>query len=263
MDERRADGRWTYADAAHGDPWRRGVVRRAVRRISVLMAWSLIAGVVIGFALPWVSAPVGEHVGLRRAVGVAFETMESLMVDDHPDGRGYDRASFDYRGTDDDGDGCDVRDEVLARDMTDVRVDPSDGCTVRRGVLEDPYTGSTIRFTRGSRTSSMVQIDHVVALENAWRSGARGWDSQTRRRFGNDQHNLMAVDGDANEDKGSASAAYWLPSNTGYRCRYVARQIAVKSEYGLSITTAERRAMTRVLGGCPGQALPDTDVSGS
>ena len=157
----------------------------------------------------------------------------------------------------------------MARDLTDVRYiagsgSSSDsgsgsgaGCKVKSGVLSDPYTGTTIRFTRGVKTSSAVQIDHVVALENAWQSGANQWDRTKRYRFGNDMYNLLAVDGPANQEKGSASAAYWLPTNGAYRCDYVARQIGVKAKYGLTVTTKEKRAMLSVLRACPAQAVPE------
>ena len=131
------------------------------------------------------------------------------------------------------------------------------GCKVKSGVLSDPYTGTTIRFTRGVKTSSAVQIDHVVALENAWQSGANQWDRTKRYRFGNDMYNLLAVDGPANQEKGSASAAYWLPTNGAYRCDYVARQIGVKAKYGLTVTTKEKRAMLSVLRACPAQSVPE------
>ena len=102
-----------------------------------------------------------------------------------------------------------------------------------------------------------MQIDHVVALENAWQSGANQWDHTKRYRFGNDMYNLLAVDGPANQEKGSASAAYWLPTNGAYRCDYVARQIGVKAKYGLTVTTKEKRAMLSVLRACPAQAVPE------
>ena len=123
-------------------------------------------------------------------------------------------------------------------------------------MLADPYTGKTITFTRGRTTSSAVQIDHVVALENAWQSGARDWDAMRRYEFANDPYNLLAVDGPSNSEKGSASAAYWLPTNADYRCDYVARQIAVKDKYNLSVTSAEKDAMLAVLHTCPAQPLP-------
>ena len=129
---------------------------------------------------------------------------------------------------------------------------------MQSGTLNDPYTGKTIHFRRGRDTSSAVQIDHVVALENAWQSGAREWSRAKRYEYGNDMYNLLAVDGPANQEKGSASAAYWLPTNGDYRCDYVARQIGVKDKYGLTVTIKEKRAMLSVLHGCPAQSIPES-----
>ena len=181
-------------------------------RIAILLVVAVVAGISIGLLMPKVNPTVGEMTGEYVATGSAAETLQSLTIDDQPSRAGYDRDSFGFRQTDDDGNGCDVREDVLARDLTDVRyiagsVSSSDsgsgsgaGCKVKSGVLSDPYTGTTIRFTRGVKTSSAVQIDHVVALENAWRSGANQWDRTKRYRFGNDMYNLLAVDGPANQE---------------------------------------------------------------
>ncbi|NEG89972.1 DUF1524 domain-containing protein [Bifidobacterium aerophilum] len=225
-------------------------------RALILLALAVACGIGLGVGLPNVSPTVGRITGDYAAGGPAADALSRLVIDDDPDRSGYDRSLFGYRATDDDGNGCDVREDVLARDLTDVRYVTAGGCAVRSGTLDDPYTGRTIRFVRGARTSSAVQIDHVVALENAWQSGARDWDTATRYRFGNDLANLLAVDGPANQEKGSASAAYWLPTNGDYRCRYVARQIAVKAAYGLTVTSREQRAMQSVLAACPGEPLP-------
>ena len=235
-------------------------------RIAILLVVAVVAGISIGLLMPKVNPTVGEITGEYVATGSATETLQSLTIDDHPSRAGYDRDSFGFRQTDDDGNGCDVREDVLARDLTDVRYvgvagaggsGSGAGCKVKSGVLSDPYTGTTIRFTRGVKTSSAVQIDHVVAWENAWQSGANQWDRTKRYRFGNDMYNLLAVDGPANQEKGSASAAYWLPTNGAYRCDYVARQIGVKAKYGLTVTTKEKRAMLSVLRACPAQAVPE------
>ena len=226
-----------------------------VERILILLVVAVVAGVTIGLLMPKVNPTVGELTGEYTASGTAAQTLQQLTIDDDPRRAGYDRDSFGFRQTDDDGNGCDVREDVLARDLTDVRY--QQGCKVQSGTLADPYTGKTIRFVRGARTSSAVQIDHVVALENAWQSGASAWDRTKRIRFGNDMYNLLAVDGPANQEKGSASAAYWLPTNGAYRCDYVARQIGVKAKYGLTVTTKEKRAMLSVLHGCPAQAVPE------
>lgn len=220
----------------------------------ILMALAAVIGMVTGIFLPHISSTVGELTGEYTAVGDAATTLETLIVDNNPDSSGYDRESFGYRQTDTDGNGCDVRDDVLARDLTEVTY--TDGCVVASGILNDPYTGQTINFVRGAQTSANVQIDHVVALENAWQSGARYWDTATRYAFGNDMNNLLAVDGTTNSNKGSASATYWLPPNSEFHCEYVARQIAVKAQYKLTVTSQEKQAMLGVLHACPAQQLP-------
>jgi hypothetical protein len=127
---------------------------------------------------------------------------------------------------------------------------------VLTGTLRDPYTGESIAFVRGPGTSTAVQIDHVVALGDAWQKGAQRWTPARRTAFANDPLNLLAVDGPTNERKGDGDAATWLPPLRSSRCGYVARQIAVKSRYGLWVTAAERGAMLRILQTCPGQNLP-------
>jgi hypothetical protein len=123
-------------------------------------------------------------------------------------------------------------------------------------LLHDPYTSRVIHFRRGEVTSLAVQIDHVVAMGDAWQKGAQRWASSTRIDFANDPLNLLAVDGPTNESKGDGDAATWLPPNKAYRCAYVARQIAVKARYHLWVTQAERDAMSRILTACPGQRVP-------
>jgi hypothetical protein len=122
--------------------------------------------------------------------------------------------------------------------------------------LADPYTGTTISFVRGSTTSTAVQIDHVVALSDAWQKGAQQLTADQRTAFANDPLNLQATDGPTNIKKGDGDAATWLPPNKGFRCEYVARQISVKATYGLWVTQAEHDAMARILGDCSGQLAP-------
>src|SRR5450759_5212954 len=130
------------------------------------------------------------------------------------------------------------------------------GCLVLSGTLQDPYTAMTIMFVRGQSTSAKVQIDHVVALSDAWQKGAQQWSTQRRTAFANDSLNLLAVDGPTNARKGDGDAATWLPPNKAYRCSYAARQVAVKVKYGLWVTGAEGEALTRILAACPSQKLP-------
>ena len=149
---------------------------------------------------------------------------------------------------------CTMRDRILARDFAEVRYVAEDDCTVAGGQLHDPYTGKTINFSRGK--SSTVQIDHIVALSDAWQTGAQQLPAALREQLANDPLELIAADGPANNEKSDADAASWLPANKPYRCRYVARQIAVKAKYDLWVTAAERDAMQRVLQACPEQVLP-------
>ena len=167
---------------------------------------------------------------------------------------GYARAQFGPAWADTDRDGCDQRNQVLGRDLT--AVTKRGRCVVVSGVLRDPYTGATVPFLRGTLTSDDVQIDHVVALSNAWQTGAQALDVYHREMIANDPLNLLAVDGPTNQSKGDGDAATWLPPAKGYRCAYVARQVAVKTRYKLWVTAAERDAIGRVLADCPTQGLP-------
>ena len=163
----------------------------------------------------------------------------------------YDRQAFGQRWADTDHNGCDPRNDILARDLARPTFKPGTrDCVVLTGTLAEPYTGTTIQFQRGDKSSALVQIDHVVALADAWRSGAWQWDAQRRQEFANDPENLLAVDGAANEDKSASSADQWLPPNVAFRCDYVKRQIAVKYAYGLSVTQAEQDAMATQLTTC-------------
>ncbi|WP_344382845.1 GmrSD restriction endonuclease domain-containing protein [Georgenia ruanii] len=190
--------------------------------------------------------------------GSALATAEQLEVKGRAPKTGYERDLFGSGWVDVDHNGCDTRNDILARDLEGETFKPGTrDCVVLTGTLADPYSGETIAFARGNGTSNEVQIDHVVALSDAWQKGAQGWDEGTRVAFANDPRNLLAVDGPLNGQKGDADAATWLPPNRAYRCAYVARQVGVKAIYGLWVTQAEQDAMVRVLSTCPDQPLPD------
>ncbi len=170
---------------------------------------------------------------------------------------GYARTQFGDPWVDTDRNGCDTRNDILARDLADETFRPgTQNCVVLTGTLADPYSGRTIPFQRGQDTSEAVQIDHVVALSDAWQKGAQGWDTGRRTAFANDPLNLLAVDGPLNQQKSDGDAATWLPPNRAYRCEYVARQVAVKVAYDLWMTAAERDAVAGVLDTCPDEPLP-------
>jgi hypothetical protein len=145
--------------------------------------------------------------------------------------------------------GCNTRDDILRRDLKDLVVRPLT-CFAQSGTLVDPYTGSVIAFVRGPKTSNSVEIDHVVALADAWYKGARAWDRQRRLDFANDPRNLLAVSPEANFSKAFRDAASWLPPNEAFRCDFVARQIEVKSAYGLWLSAKEKRAMSDIMADC-------------
>ena len=145
--------------------------------------------------------------------------------------------------------GCNTRDDILRRDLTELAVRPGT-CYAQSGVLIDPYTGESIAFLRGPSTSEAVQIDHLVSLSDAWYKGAREWHEQRRRDFANDPRNLLAVGAKANFDKAFRDAAAWLPANASFRCEFVARQVAVKSAYQLWVSAKEKQAMADVLEAC-------------
>lgn len=179
----------------------------------------------------------------------ATEMLDALPVKGRAPKTGYDRRErFGHGWKDPDRNGCDARNDTLRRDLTEVVLDGP--CKVLSGVLIDPYTGTRIDFVRGDRTSQAVQIDHLVALSDAWQKGAQALTQEQRIAFANDPLNLLAVDGSVNSSKGDGDAATWLPPSRGFRCEYVARQIEVKAVYGLWVTAAERDAMRRVLDAC-------------
>ena len=145
--------------------------------------------------------------------------------------------------------GCNTRDDILRRDLRNLVVRRGT-CYAQSGTLVDPYSGVTIDFVRSPETSKAIEIDHVVALADAWYKGARSWDPQRRLDFANDPRNLLAVSPKANFDKAFRDAASWLPPNEAFRCDFVARQIEVKAAYGLWLAAKEKKAMEAVLARC-------------
>ncbi|MGA4841448.1 HNH endonuclease family protein [Streptomyces sp. G45] len=185
--------------------------------------------------------------------GSALAAVDSLTVKGRAPKTGYARERFGSAWADTDSNGCGTRDDILKRDLKGVTY--RDGrCVVTGGKLVgDPYSGADVTFARGR---SQVDIDHLVALSDAWQKGASRWAPSKRIAFANDPLNLLAVAAGPNRSKGDADAATWLPPHKPYRCAYVARQVAVKKKYGVWVTAAERDAMKRVLNRCPDQRLP-------
>lgn len=201
------------------------------------------------------SAPHQQPAFASKALAV----LATLPVKGRAPKTGYSREQFGQAWADVDHNGCDTRNDMLRRDLKALALKPgTHDCVVLSGVLNDPYTATVINFVRGNSTSTAVQIDHVVALSDAWQKGAQQLSPAQRLALANDPLNLLAVDGPTNTKKSDGDAATWLPPNKSYRCDYVARQISVKASYGLWVTQAEHDAMARVLGDCP-DALAPTD----
>ena len=187
----------------------------------------------------------------------ASSVLSTLPVKGRAAKTGYTRAHFGQTWADVDRNGCDTRNDMLKRDLTEIVFKiKTRNCVVESGVLLDRYSGETINFVRGNVTSMEVQIDHVVALSNAWQTGAFKLSVVQRTALANDPLNLFAVKGRLNSQKGDGDAATWLPPLKSFRCAYVAQQIAVKAKYSLWVTAPEKDAMVRILTACPNQLLP-------
>lgn len=177
---------------------------------------------------------------------LATDILEQLEVKGRAPKTGYAREQF-YSGWPT-VDGCSLRQRILKRELGDTAV--LDGCNVVSGEFDEPYTGEH-RILKDRSEVAKIQIDHVVALSDAWQKGAQYKDYDTRNQIATDPLNLLAVDGPANEQKSDGDAATWLPKNKKFRCQYVARQVSVKYKYGLWVTEAEKAAIAKVLSNCP------------
>ena len=197
----------------------------------------------------------GTGVPVSGPSGSALKALATIAIKGRGPNTGYSREKFGAAWKDTDNNGCDQRNDILRRDLTNETFKAgTHGCIVLSGTLDDPYTGKTIVFRKANATA--IQIDHMVALQNAWVTGAYKWTTEKRTALATDPLNLMAVDGPTNESKGSGDAATWLPRSQ-FRCTYVARQVAVKVKYGAWMTQAEHDAIEKILKTCPGQKLPE------
>lgn len=200
------------------------------------------------------SNPENDKSKPKKKRGEALKALAKLPIKGRAPKTGYSREMFaedwDYSN------GCDTRNRILRRDLVNITYRSGSSCIIETGILNDPFTGQTIAFQRGIRTSLDVQIDHVVSLSDAWQKGAQQLPAYDRFMIYNDPLNLLAVWGPANSQKSDSDAASWLPPNKSFRCSFVARQIAVKAKYGLWVTQAEYDSMNRILSTCPRKKLP-------
>jgi hypothetical protein len=223
------------------------------RSVAVLVILTIITGAIFytTFTNPVIPVQTVQQPTSTDGI-IALDALKQLDIKGRSPKTDYSRDQFGsgWETTE----GCDTRNIILNRDLTDAQVDSA--CNVSRGILHDPYTGKVIQFVRGSGTSSSVQIDHVVALSNAWQTGAGQLTLTKREALANDPLELLAVDGPANQQKSDGDAATWLPPYKAFRCQYVARQIAVKIKYHLWVTSGESDAIKAILQTCPTQQLP-------
>lgn len=149
--------------------------------------------------------------------------------------------------------GCDTRNDILDRDLSEKTYVAIKRCptAVATGTLLDPYTSAVVPFTRGNQIGAAVQIDHIVPLALAWDLGARGWPDDLRTRFANDPANLLAVDGQANQDKGDKEPALWMPPNAAFHCQYAIQFIAVLRGYGLPVDAPSVPVLRDAAATCP------------
>lgn len=187
------------------------------------------------------------------AASDALQDLRALPVSDAyvP---GYNRAAFGPAWADVDHNSCDTRNDVLRRDLVDVVTKPGTyGCVVLSGTLHDPYTGRTIAFHRGETSSMAVQIDHRWPLGLVWGHGAASWTPAQREAFANDPAELVAVDGQANEEKSDSGPGEWMPPNADDACAYTASFVTVATKWRLSIASKDEHALERTLTGCSTQ----------
>ena len=187
--------------------------------------------------------------GQSDTAPLAREVLEKVEVKNRAPKTGYSRKEF--YDTWPNKDGCNLRQRILKRDFGETAVLGKDNCTVVSGKFYEPYTGTEMEFKEKSEISKGIQIDHIVALSDAWQKGAQYKPKEVRFQIATDPVNLIAAEAAANQQKSDGDAATWLPKNKSFRCQYVARQIAVKFKYALFITPAEKEAMKTVLSHCP------------
>lgn len=170
----------------------------------------------------------------------ALTKLNALTVQNEGSMTGYSRDLFPHWSSQ--GSGCNTRHIVLKRDADSV----VDECPVTTGSWYSYYDGLT--FT----SASDIDIDHVVPLAEAWRSGASSWTTTKRQSFANDLNGpqLIAVSASSNRSKGDQDPSKWQPPRTGARCAYAKMWVETKSRWGLSLQSSEKSALTTAINAC-------------
>jgi len=153
----------------------------------------------------------------------------------------YDRDYFGSAWSDVDHNGCDTRNDILGRDLENVTYKSgTHDCVVQEGTFGDPYTGNILAFDKGT-TSRDIDIEHIIALDDAWDAGAWEWTHEQRLAYANDPFVLAVVDGPTNSGKGSDSIGHWQPPYEASRCAYGARTVEIASKYKLTISPEDKQ----------------------
>lgn len=193
-------------------------------------------------------ASLASSAPAHAATTTARTLLNRLTVASESGSTTYQRSYFRH-WIDADGDGCDTREEVLIHESR-TTVYPGSGCRVTTGRWYSWYDGAT--WTQASD----VDIDHVVALKEAWESGARRWTTSDRTRYANDlglSWSLDAVTDNVNQSKSDRDPSQWLPPRTSVRCTYAIHWVGVKYRWRLTINSAERSALSSIISGSCGQ----------
>lgn len=227
-----------------GDMTRRTSPPRARHTFPGILVLALLLAVVAAGTFPSAQAAAATKVS-----GTALSLLGRLVTKaEH--GAGYSRSKFQL-WIDADGDGCDTRDEVLiAESRKPVRI--GSGCRIYGGKWYSAYDG------KWTTNPSTFDIDHVVALKEAWDSGAWSWTRARRRAYANDLgsgRSLRAVSAVSNRSKSDRDPAQWLPPRSSFRCTYATQWVATKVRWHLAVNKAERRALRNILVSCPARTI--------
>lgn len=221
----------------------------AVAGAAVLVAAQVLLDAGRADQSPRIAAPI-VRAGTDVLSGIA-------VVPERTRGFDYRRAAFGEAWDDDNGapgggNGCDTRNDILNRDLVDISHVTTKRCpqAVATGTLHDPYTNTTVGFARGNQVGASVQIDHIVPLAYAWDMGARDWTDLMRKRFANDPANLLAVAGQANQDKGDLPPGEWMPPNTAFWCQYALQFTEVLRGYQLAVDADSARQLRDAAASC-------------
>ncbi|MFJ7998484.1 HNH endonuclease family protein [Streptomyces sp. NPDC096310] len=208
------------------------------------------------------ASPLGNDDGTKPGLApltsdadkkAGLEVIEEVTTKSRGSSSGYDRKKFGYAWMDTAdgvplaGNGCDTRNDLLARDGKDLKYRSGSDCIVVSMNLNDPYTGKEIEWRK--EAAAKVQIDHVIPLSYGWKMGASRWDAAKRKQLANDPLNLVPVDGATNGSKSDSGPADWLPPSERIHCSYAIRFAQVALKYELPVTTADKETMLAQCGG--------------